>query len=109
MEQSDTARQSWPSCVGRDLSGLVQGSGSATALQTPIYFMTDDDAARGIDQSNNFVGLTTAVVQPSHLDTVIVLRNGQLWKYTEYRDDPQFWTNQNTQDIISQPTLPPPS
>jgi len=94
--------------VGRDLSGLVQGTSSANALQTPIYFMTDDDAARGIQQSANFVGLTTAVAQPGHLDTVIVLRNGQLWKYTEYRDDPAFWTTQNTQDIISQPTLPPP-
>ncbi|HLH25112.1 MAG TPA: sulfatase-like hydrolase/transferase [Chloroflexota bacterium] len=94
--------------VGRDLSGLVQGTGHPTTLQTPIYFMTDDDTARGIQQSANFIGLTAAVVQPSHLDTVVVLRGNELWKYTEYRDDPQFWTTPNTQDILSQPNLPPP-
>jgi len=94
--------------VGRDLSGVVRGTVPAAAVETPIYFMTDDDTARGISQNTNFVGLTTAVIQPNHLDTVIVQRGGQLWKYTEYRDDPNFWTNPPTQDTISQPTQPPP-
>jgi choline-sulfatase len=93
--------------VGRDLSSLVQGSGSGTVLETPVYFMTDDDAARGLNQGN-FIGLSQQVAQPNHLDTVIVRRGGQLWKYSEYRDDPQFWSSPRTQDLLNEPLLPAP-
>jgi choline-sulfatase len=97
--------------VGRDLSGVVQGTTNPSALDTPIYFMTDDDAARGLDPAgllNNFVGLTQSVAQPNHLDTVVARRDGQLWKYTEYRDDPQFWSSPGSRDALNEPLLPTP-
>jgi choline-sulfatase len=93
--------------VGRNLAGLVTGTASAASLETPIYFMTDDDAARGID-GNNFYGLTTAVIQPNHLDAVITRIGNEVWKYTTYYDDPNFWTVPPTQDIVNQPNLPTP-
>ncbi|HEY7064218.1 MAG TPA: sulfatase-like hydrolase/transferase [Chloroflexota bacterium] len=94
--------------VGRNLAGLVTGTASAATLETPIYFMTDDDAARGIDGSN-FYGLTSEVVQPNHLEAVVARIGNEVWKYTSYFDDPNFWTTPPTQDVLNEPVLPTPS
>jgi choline-sulfatase len=95
--------------VGRDLSGIITGSTDPATLAQPIYFMTDDDPARG-DQERNPIGLQAAtVVQPNKLDTVITLINGQVWKYTEYRDDPAFWTTPPTQDFRDRPLRQAPT
>jgi len=95
--------------VGRDLSGLVVGTIDPASLAQPIYFMTDDDPARG-EQERNPIGLQAAtVVQPNKLDTVITIVNDQVWKYTEYRDDPAFWSTPPTQDVVDRPLAPTPN
>ena len=95
--------------VGRDLSGIILGTTDPATLAQPIYFMTDDDPARG-DQERNPIGLQSAsVVQPNKLDTVIAVINGQVWKYTEYRDDPAYWTTPPTQDFRDRPLLQAPT
>lgn len=79
--------------VGKDLSPLIRGEATASALETPIFFMTDDDPSRGLNQ-NNFVGIAyNSVVQPNHIETVIARFNRKLWKYSRYFDSPQFWSN----------------
>jgi choline-sulfatase len=93
--------------VGRDLSDLVSGTASAATLETPIYFMSDDSPDRGIN-GNNFYGLTQMVIQPNHMDAVIARIGNELWKYTTYYDDPNFWTVPPTQDVVNQPNLPTP-
>ena len=94
--------------VGRNLAGLVTGTASPGTLETPIYFMTDDDAARGIN-GGNFYGLTTAVVQPNHIEAVVARIGNEVWKYTTYYDDPNFWTQPPTEDVVNEPVLPTPS
>jgi choline-sulfatase len=95
--------------VGRDLSGIVTGAADPQSLFTPIYFMTDDDPARGNNEANP-IGLAAAsVVQPNKLDTVVTVIDNQLWKYTEYRDDPAYWTTPQSQDYRDRPLLAPPT
>ena len=82
--------------VGRDLSPLLRGETDATALKDPIYFMTDDDPSRGLDQKN-FIGLTyDSVAQPNHVETVIAEIDGEVWKYSRYFDHPRYWTHPGT-------------
>ncbi|MAF64125.1 MAG: arylsulfatase [Planctomycetes bacterium] len=83
--------------VGRDLSGVVSGETDPTGLRDPIYFMTDDDPSRGLDR-HNFLGVEhDGIVQPSHIETVIVeadFGDGlRLWKFSRYFDNPRFWTH----------------
>lgn len=95
--------------VGRDLSGIILGTVDPATLAAPVYFMTDDDPARG-DNEVNPIGLSAGtVVQPNKLDTVITVINGQVWKYTEYRDDPAYWTTPGTQDVRDRPLLMTPA
>ncbi|MCC6178227.1 MAG: sulfatase-like hydrolase/transferase [Chloroflexi bacterium] len=95
--------------VGRDLSGIVLGTVSPASLDAPIYYMTDDDPARG-DQEVNPFGLQGAtVVQPNKVDTVVTTISGQVWKYSEYRDLPRYWTSPNVQDVRDRPLLATPS
>jgi arylsulfatase A-like enzyme len=76
--------------VGRDLSALLSG-GTPPRANAPIYFKTDDEPTRGSFQEN-FTGFTyTSVRQPNHLETVIAKVGGQLFKFTRYFDNPQFW------------------
>jgi arylsulfatase A-like enzyme len=86
--------------VGRDLSPLVLGSGTPQRANEPIYFMTDDEPTRGSYQEN-FTGFTySSVRQPNHLETVIAKLNGQLWKYTRYFDNPNFWSKPCQSDQV---------
>ena len=82
------------SLVGRNLAPLVLGKTSSRRVNDPIYFMTDDDPSRGLDQ-NNWTGIPFAsVVQPNSVETVIArLNDGKVWKYSRYFDNPQFWSN----------------
>lgn len=82
--------------VGRDLSSVVLGQ--QTETEEPVYFMTDDEVSEGLNQTNPLLGFDYhSVVQPGHLETVIaVVKNEgkeQVWKYTRYFDNPQFWNN----------------
>lgn len=77
--------------VGRNLAPLVLGT--VSSVNDPLYFMTDDDPGRGLNQ-DNWTGIDyNSVVQPCHLETVIThLADGKVWKYTRYFDNPQFWS-----------------
>src|SRR5579863_5429861 len=79
--------------VGRNLAPLVLGEAAPESVNDPLYFMTDDDPSRGLNQ-DNWTGIGyNSVVQPNHLETVIArLADGKVWKYTHYFDNPQFWS-----------------
>lgn len=82
--------------VGRDLSGLVLGNLNPASVSDPLYFMTDDDVSRGLDQ-DNWTGIAyDSVVQPNHIETVIATLAGKVWKYSRYFDNPQFWSRPGT-------------
>ena len=101
--------------VGRDLSSLILGQVDPTSLNEPVFFMTDDDAARGLN-SDNWMGIAKdSVIQPNHIEAVVArLDDGKVWKYTRYFDNPQFWTSPGTpgdpgvQDVIKQQVDPNP-
>ena len=73
-------------------------------MHEPIYFMSDDDVTRGLNQVS-FTGQPyQSVTQPNHLETVIAhLPTGnnntyEIWKFTRYFDNPQFWSNPGIED-----------
>ncbi len=82
--------------VGKDLSALIRGEATTSTLETPIFFMSDDDPSRGQNQ-NNFIGLAyNSVIQPNHIETVVARIKGKVWKYSRYFDNPQFWSSPGT-------------
>lgn len=90
--------------VGRDLSPLVTGTGTVARADEPIYFMTDDEPTSGSNQVN-FTGFTyNSVLQPNHVETVVATvqtaQGPQLWKYSRYFDNPQFWTTPCSSDEV---------
>lgn len=94
--------------VGRDLTHLLHGNPSFFRANEPLYFMTDDDVTRGLDQVN-FAGIPyNSVTQPNHIETVIgYLQTGknkenELWKFTRYFDNPQFWSDPFVKDQVSE-------
>jgi choline-sulfatase len=92
--------------VGRDLSSLILGSADPRSVNDPLYFMTDDDPSRGLNQ-NNWTGIEyNSVVQPNHIETVIARLNGEVWKYSRYFDNPQFWTTPGTPNDPDDPNYP---
>jgi choline-sulfatase len=68
--------------VGRDLSPLLLAGALLQRADEPLYFMTDDDASRGLDQATASGVDYKSVVQPNHLQTVIACLDGRVWKYT---------------------------
>ena len=96
--------------VGRNLSPLILGTGEPERAREPIYFMTDDDVTQGLDQ-NNFIGWPyNSVIQPNHVETVLASlpsdRGAQIWKYSRYFDNPQFWSSPGAVDDV-QPEIGP--
>jgi arylsulfatase A-like enzyme len=88
--------------IGRNLSPLILRNGIPKGARDPVYFMTDDDPTNGLDHEN-FLGWSyNAVVQPNHIETVIAelkTKNGrEIWKYSRYFDNPDFWANPNKED-----------
>lgn len=82
--------------VGKDILAAIRGQAAPADLDAPIYFMSDDDPSRGLNQQN-LIGLSYAsVVQPNHIETVIARLGGSLWKYSRYFDNPQFWSSPGT-------------
>jgi len=82
--------------VGRDLSPLIFGEQHFPRADEPIYFMTDDNVTRGLNQVS-FTGIPyPAVRQPNSIETVIAkLPTGpagteEIWKYSRYFNNPQF-------------------
>lgn len=85
--------------VGRNLTPLIMGDDTFRGANEPIYFMTDDDVTRGLNQINVLGKPYKSVKQPNHIETVIAqLPTGdnnekETWKYSRYFDNPQFWSN----------------
>lgn len=96
--------------VGRDLSALIYRTGMPERSHEPVYYMTDDDITRGPNQKNLLGVPYSSVVQPNHVETVIaVLANGsrkELWKYSRYFDNPQFWSEPGKKDVTTACTMP---
>jgi len=92
--------------VGRDLSPLILGEGKPDRAGEPLYFMTDDDPTTNTVK-HGLLGIPyEPVVQPKHIETVIaeLHTNGrsEIWKYSVYFDNPQFWSNPGIQDEQTQ-------
>ena len=68
--------------------------------------MTDDEISSGQNQFSPITGKPyRAVVQPNHIETVITAIDApggeQIWKYSRYFDNPQFWSSPFQQDQIT--------
>jgi arylsulfatase A-like enzyme len=94
--------------VGRNLAPVVIGK-SDPHVSEPLYFMTDDEITKGLDQFSPVTGKPyTCVIQPNHVESVIaVLPTGQggageLWKYSRYFDNPQFWTKPFEYNVVEE-------
>lgn len=91
--------------VGRDLSPLVLGVGEPERTGEPVFFMTDDDVTKGLNQVSALGKPYNSVEQPNSIQTVIatiqVGERNQLWKYSCYYDNPQFWSNPGVSDEVT--------
>lgn len=93
--------------VGRDLTPLIDGMEDFDRAHEPIYFMTDDEFSRGLHQETVLGEPYEAVSQPNHVETVITtLKTGQhhreeIWKFSRYFDNPQFWSEPYVEDKVS--------
>ncbi|MFD0698547.1 sulfatase-like hydrolase/transferase [Paenibacillus sp. GCM10027628] len=101
------------SFVGRDHSPLIMGQTKSDPVEEPIYFMIDDDVTRGQHQINPLGIPYPSVIQPNHIETVIasIHRNNtkELWKYSRYFDNDQFWSHPGDTDVIAYPIAGPPA
>ena len=94
--------------VGRDLTPLIRGKNDFSRANEPLYFMTDDDVTRGLDQVNIAGNPYNSVIQPNHIETVIAnLQTGrnnanEVWKLSRYFDNPQFWSNPGIEDQVAE-------
>ncbi|NOU92655.1 sulfatase-like hydrolase/transferase [Paenibacillus sp. LMG 31456] len=99
--------------VGRDLSPYLLGPNKYDPVEEPIYFMIDDDVTRGQHQINPLGEPYPSVVQPNHIETVISSIQGnttkELWKYSRYFDNDQFWTHPGKKDVTVQTMGVPPA
>lgn len=88
--------------VGRDLTPLILGQNPSAIANEPIYFMTDDDVTRGQHQVNPLGEAYSSVIQPNHVESIIttLYRNGrsELWKFSRYFDNVQFWSHPGIKD-----------
>lgn len=88
--------------VGRNLAPLLCGEGEPP--EEPVYFMTDDDITRGPNQVTVLGRHYESVLQPNHIQTVVApvqtSKGPQLWKFSAYYDNPQFWTTPGVVDKV---------
>jgi hypothetical protein len=74
----------------------VKAKGECPIIEEPLYFMTDDDFTKGLNQTTVTGEPYESVVQPNHIEAVITkLETGEnnhkeIWKYARYFDNPQF-------------------
>jgi len=92
--------------VGRDLSPLLRGKNQFFRANEPLYFMSDDDFTRGLNQYTVSGKPYESVIQPNHTEAILTkLPTGkndtlQTWKFTRYFDNPQFWSNPGCEDKV---------
>jgi choline-sulfatase len=85
--------------VGRDLSGVILGESQPSAINGPVYFLTEDEVSRGSNQVTALGFEYLPVIQPNTVESVVTyLPTGEggaqeKWKYSRYSDNPQFWSN----------------
>jgi arylsulfatase A-like enzyme len=88
--------------VGRDLSGVILGTGKPPASE-PVLFMTDDEISEGSQIPHSpfqiwarKLGTYEHIVQPNHIEMVVaqleVDSAQHLVKLARYHDNPQYWT-----------------
>jgi arylsulfatase A-like enzyme len=102
--------------VGQDLSPLLFSKSTNdekyTVKPEAILFVTNDNVFTGQNQFTITGKPYRSVIQPSSIQTIITRRNfsskkdekkekdeKQIWKYSRYYDDPQFWTSPNKQNV----------
>ena len=83
---------------GRDLSGIVLGTADPASIESPIYFMTEDDVTRGVTQVNILNGTPFEPVSPPiNIESVLAtLPTGEggvaeLWKLNHYYERLDDW------------------
>ena len=66
--------------VGRNLTPLINGKDNFRRADEPLYFMTEDNVFKGLNQTNLITGNPyEAVAQPSSIEAVIVeLKTGNI-------------------------------
>ncbi|MDQ0483870.1 sulfatase-like hydrolase/transferase [Guptibacillus hwajinpoensis] len=100
--------------VGRDLTPLLKGKRRFDRANEPLYFMTDDDVTRGLNQVTVTGQPYESVVQPNHIEAVITTlptgkdKKHELWKFSRYYDNPQFWSNPGVEDVVLHEKTPVP-
>jgi arylsulfatase A-like enzyme len=99
---------------GRDLSGVLRGTEGVRSVETPIYFMTEDNVSEGLTKSNILNGEPfDAVRPPSKVESVISsLDTGpdgtsELWKLNHYYERLDDWYE--TKGFARNPFLAPAS
>jgi arylsulfatase A-like enzyme len=98
--------------VGRDLSGLLRGAIADDTVDAPIYFMTEDQISRGLNQRSILGGDTyDAVAPPDRIESVVArLPTGdggavELWKCSQYYDRLVDWDREH--GLPENPFAPP--
>lgn len=83
---------------GRDLSPVIAGRADPATLASPLYFMTEDDMSRGLNQANVIDGTPfTPVDFPSRIEAVVATLptgadgTGELWKLNHYYERLDEW------------------
>jgi arylsulfatase A-like enzyme len=99
---------------GRDLSGVVSGTATAVSVETPIYFMTEDNVSDGLTKTNIINGKPfEAVKPPSNVESVIATLDtgvdgaGELWKLNYYYERLDDWYEDK--GFAKNPFLAPPA
>jgi arylsulfatase A-like enzyme len=97
---------------GRDLSPILRGQVESDSLESPIYFMTEDDVTRGMTQVNILTGAAfDPVAPPIKIESVLTtLPTGgggapELWKLNHYYDRLDDWYS--AQGVPPNPFLSP--
>ena len=98
--------------AGRDLSGMAHGTSDPASIESPIYFMTEDDVTRGATQVNIISGATFEPVSPpvnieSVLTTLPTGEGGgrELWKLNHYYERLDDWYA--AQGMVTNPFMAP--
>jgi arylsulfatase A-like enzyme len=99
---------------GRDLSPVLRGSVTAESLSEPLYFMTEDDVARGLTMQSIVTGTAfEPVPYPSHVESVITTRRtaagdaSEVWKLNHYYERLDAFDQDH--GLPTNPFAPPPA